>query len=89
MSHDGGVEVRRGLGTFGDWPDAPDSTDAPVIGPALALLGPDFEGPRTMRTSFGITRALGSRAALHLSMNYRHTDFLPRRHDLNRYGQGY
>jgi hypothetical protein len=83
ITGDGGVRGRRGVGVLGAWPASPDSTAAPVSGPRYTLLGPDFEAPRTTRLGLTISRALGS-ATLHVSGSYRHTDFLPRRADLNR-----
>jgi hypothetical protein len=83
ITGDGSVRGRRGFGLLGAWPDLPDSTAAPVVGPRFTLLGPDFATPRSTRVSFGVSRALGS-AALHILGHYRHTDFLARRADLNR-----
>lgn len=83
ITGDGGVRGRRGVGDLGAWPAVPDSTVAPVLGPRFTLLGPSFEAPRSTRVGLSISRALGS-AALHVSAAYRHTDFLPRRADLNR-----
>jgi hypothetical protein len=83
LTEDGGVVVRRGLGALGTWPAAPDSVHAPVIGPRLTLLGPQFEAPRTRRFAAGITGALGHGFELHLDGAYRHTDFLERRADVN------
>lgn len=76
--------VRRGVGSLGRWPAAPDSVAAPIQGPAITLLGPRFAAPRTGRVSLGVTRAVRDGVALHVAGAYRHTDFLPRRHDLNR-----
>jgi len=84
--NDGGLERRRGLGMLGAWPAVPDSTVAPVQGMALSVLGPDYEPPRTFRASFGLSRGIGSNASIHAETVYRHTDFLTRRHDLNRAG---
>lgn len=84
VTHAGGVQERRAAGALGTWPTPPDPTAAPVRGAVLALLGPKFEAPRTSRVSFGVSRALGPAMGLHVSGTYRHTDFLPRRHDLNR-----
>ena len=83
ITGDGGIRGRRGLGDLGGWPGAPDSTVAPVIGSRMTLLGPDFEAPRSSRVGFSLSHAVGL-TALHLSAAYRHTDFLPRRTDLNR-----
>ncbi len=74
---------RTGIDTFSDWPDIPNGTLAPELGEQVTLLGPDFQAPRSVRGSFGISKALGRATALHLSGVYRHTDYLPRRHDLN------
>ena len=79
-----GVEVRRGVGRLSNWPTLPSSTITTNVGSRLALLGPNFDAPRTSRVSLGVTRLIGSLAALHLSTTYRRTDFLPRRDDLNR-----
>lgn len=79
----GNVVIRRGLGSLAAWPSAPDSVHAPVVGPRLTLLGPQFEAPRTRRFQAGITGSLGHGFELHLDGVYRHTDFLERRTDLN------
>lgn len=83
VSHSGTVRVRRGFGELSSWPELPDTLSAPFMGPRLALLGPDFEAPRTFRASVGMSRQLGPSTALHVSAVYRHTDFLPRRADIN------
>ncbi len=82
-THSGATEIRRGIGDLGGWPAAPDSAAAPVVGSALTLLGPEFRAPRSRRASFGISASLGKATTGHLAAVYRHTDFLPRRHDLN------
>ncbi len=76
--------VRRGIGDVSGWPTVPNGGLSSITGPRLALLGPDFEAPRTVRLGGGISRALNSQTALHVSASYRHTDFLVRRADLNR-----
>ncbi len=83
VSHAGRVEVRRGVGNLTSWPDAPPVSAASVTGQRLVLFAPNYEPPRSSRASFGITRTLGHNSALHLSTAFRHTDFLPRRQDLN------
>ncbi len=83
LSHDGTARFRRGLGALGAWPAVPDSTVAAVTGPVLTILNPSFEPPRTGRTSLSIAREIGSGASLQVVGQYRHTDFLPRRSDLN------
>lgn len=84
ISHGRGLDVRRGVGMLGTWPDAPSGAAVPVRGTRLTLLGPDFEAPRSSRGSFGISRYFGRGGAVHVSTSVRHTDFLPRRADLNR-----
>jgi hypothetical protein len=76
--------VRRGIGALGAWPAAPDAAAAPEVGARLTLLGPDFQPARSVKSSLGLARRLGRSGMLELSLNVRHTDFLPRRHDLNR-----
>ena len=83
VARSGGQVVRRGLGILGRWPDTPDSVSAPPLGSSLALLGPDFRAPRTFRSSVGVAVALNATTRFELSGAYRHTDFLPRRSDLN------
>ena len=84
FSNDGSLSTRSGLGVMSSWPTAPDSTSAPVVGPTLTLLGPDFVPPRSTRATFSISTMLGELGTFHISTAYRHTDFLPRRHDINR-----
>jgi hypothetical protein len=79
----GSMEMRRGLGPLGSWPNSPSSAVAPGLGPTLTLLGPDFQPPRSARASADFTADLGGGVRFDLSGVYRHTDFLPRRHDLN------
>ncbi|MGH7674384.1 MAG: hypothetical protein ACREMV_03850, partial [Gemmatimonadales bacterium] len=66
------------------WPGAPDSVAAPVQGPWLTLLEPEFQGPVTTRFHLGVGHPLGTGAVVHVAGVYRHTDYLPRRSDLNR-----
>ena len=83
LTNAGASRVRRGFGAIGAWPDAPDSTAAPVVGPALTLLAPQYQPPRIGRLALSITRFFGA-GALQVAGTYRHTDFLLRRRDLNR-----
>jgi hypothetical protein len=83
LSNDGAVRLRRGFGALGAWPGVPDSSVAPVTGPALTLLNPKFEAPRTSRVGLSLARNLGAGASLQVAGQYRHTEFLPRRSDLN------
>lgn len=84
----GGVEVQRGIGALGRWPDSPDLAAAPVVGERLTLLGPEFESPRSTRASLGVGRRIGASGSFTVAVNYSHTDFLLRRHDLNRLPAG-
>ena len=83
IAQDGPVTFQRGTGTLGSWPILPSLADAPLQGPRLTLLGPDFQPPRTSRLSLGVSNILAEGSALHISGSYRYTDQLPRRHDLN------
>ncbi len=78
-----GDRVRRGLGSLAAWPTPPDSARAPSAGVALTLLAPKIQAPRSGRASLGVWRTLGNGLVAELSGTYRHTDYLPRRHDLN------
>jgi hypothetical protein len=82
ITHARGALVRRGFGLLGAWPRVPDSTAASVRGQALTLLGPDFTPPRTARLLFGISER-GAGTTLRIQGDYRHTDFLPLRRDMN------
>jgi hypothetical protein len=77
-------DVHRGVGALGAWPTAPEVAAAPDVGARLTLLGPDFQPPRSGKASLGIGRRLGRSGIIELALDVRHTDFLPRRHDLNR-----
>ena len=83
QANDGAVKYRRGLGALGAWPGVPDSTAAPVTGPALTVLQPGYEAPRTSRVSLSIARNLGAATTVSVAGQYRHTDYLARRSDLN------
>ena len=83
LTHDGAAAFRRGTGLLGAWPGVPDSIAAPVTGPVLSLLNGGFRNPRTSRTGFSIARVIAPGTSLQLAGQYRHTDYLPRRSDLN------
>jgi hypothetical protein len=83
QTHDGAAAFRRGVGALGAWPGVPDSTAAPVTGPVLTLLNPGFQSPRTSRVGLSLARQLGSGVTLQVGGQYRHTEYLPRRNDLN------
>ena len=83
LNHDGTAEMRRGVGVFGAWPGIPDFTAAPITGPVLSLVNSRFQAPRTSRVGFSIARAPATGTSIQVAGQYRHTDFLPRRTDLN------
>lgn len=83
VTENGSSQMRRAVGAVGPWPSVPDSTVAPADRATLTLFGPQFTPPRTARSALGVTGALGGGTTLHLDIAYRHTDFLPRRKDLN------
>jgi hypothetical protein len=78
----GNSSVFQGLGTISAWPQAPDSGTR-EIGTRLSILGPAYRPPRSTRATLGIAHHLGT-GALAAGVTYRHTEFLVRRHDLNR-----
>ncbi|MDH3290761.1 MAG: TonB-dependent receptor [Gemmatimonadota bacterium] len=78
----GRTTVSRGIGDVG-WRDG-NGTDVSDVGARLSVLGPEFQDPRSSKLSLGIARKLGTDGLLEVSAHYRHTDFLARRHDLNR-----
>jgi hypothetical protein len=82
LTFDRATPVRYGVGAFPAWPDRPSVSDASVVGDQLAILGPDFEGPRTRRIALGLSRATGGWSAS-IQGIYRHTDQIARRRDLN------
>jgi hypothetical protein len=83
MLYDGGAVVRRGSGTFISWPIAPDSIDAPVVGPRLAVFDDGYQDPRTAKWDLALSRSFGNRFTFEVTGSYHHSDYLPRRTDLN------
>jgi len=84
--NDGGVVIRRGLGTFGAWPALPDSSVAPASGQQITLFSPDQKGyknPRTFKADVELSRSLATGLTVRAYGGYHHTDFLLRRNDLN------
>jgi len=80
--HSVGAQVRRGVGTLSDWPQAPDSASAPVRGATVTMLGENHRAPKTGRVALSLGgNLLGS--VMRLTGTYRHTDYLPVRRDLN------
>jgi hypothetical protein len=83
---DGSAVARRAQGTFSSWPAVPDSVVAPVIGPRLTLFDDEYRNSRTSKWDLSISHALGGRISLEVAGTYHHTDFIPRRQDLNLIG---
>jgi hypothetical protein len=63
----------------------PDSVTAPVIGSRLTLFerGDGYRVPRTTKWDLALSHAFPGRINVEISGLYHHTDFLPRRTDLN------
>lgn len=55
----------------------------PSTRPTLSLLGPDARAPRSIQASVGLVRHLFQGWRLHLGGDFRRTDFLMRRRNLN------
>lgn len=80
LRYTGAVEARRAVGSLGVWPDGPAVESQ---GPILAMLGPNFQGPRTRRASAALEYHPADHTVLELSTSVLRTVNLPRRHDLN------
>ncbi len=78
----GSVDIKTHEGTGLNWPDATVPVGAPRL-PTLTLLGPDARPPRSLRASAGFVREIAGGLSLHLSGDFRRTDFLLRRRNLN------
>lgn len=70
------------LGSGLDWPEPSTPAGAAQL-PMLALLGPDVRPPRSLRASAGLVREIGGGLSVHLAGDFRRTDFLLRRRNLN------
>ncbi|MDZ7781351.1 MAG: carboxypeptidase-like regulatory domain-containing protein [Gemmatimonadota bacterium] len=79
---DGGVETARHMGSGLAWPEGTIPGTASEL-PTLALLGPDARPPRSLRASAGVVREIAGGLSVHVEGNFRRTDFLMRRRDLN------
>jgi hypothetical protein len=80
---DGTIKARRAQGVFPGWPAVPDSVVAPVIGPRMTLFDNEYHVPRTSKWDLALSHAFAGRITVEVSGSYHHTDFLPRRSDLN------
>ena len=85
---DGGSTVRRGQGTFANWPGDPGGLEAPSAGRRLALFSDTYRTPRTAKFDFGIARSFSGGTTFSLGGSYGHSDYLQRRVDLNRAAAG-
>ena len=83
ISESGRTVVRRGIGDVSEWIDPSGSLAGEEVGARLALLGPNFQAPRSSKFSFGLARRIGTRGVIEIAGNYRHTEFLARRQDVN------
>ncbi len=83
LYEDGDVRVRHGRNGLLVWPDMA-SGPVDFFGPRYTFLGDDFENPRAMRASLGVSRALADGVTGHVWGVFRRTESLTRRVDLNR-----
>ena len=81
IQYDGGVRVRRAVGNLSAWP-AVDTAAVPFAERRLTLFKDSYQNPRTAKLSLGISRLLRG-ATIGVTGHYFHTDYLPRRTDLN------
>jgi hypothetical protein len=88
MLFDGTATVRRGQGTFSNWPAVPSAAAAPSVGKRLTFFSSTYRSPRTAKFDLGIARGIRGGTTLSLAGSYGHTDFLLRREDLNRADAG-
>ncbi|MGH7658118.1 MAG: TonB-dependent receptor domain-containing protein, partial [Gemmatimonadales bacterium] len=79
--YDGGVTVRRVVGDVGGWP-AQSAASVPFADRQLTLFRDSYQNPRTGKLSLDVSRLVGG-VTVEVSGNYFHTDYLPRRTDLN------
>ncbi len=78
-----GDSVRTEAGSLSNWPAPPSSPQAPFAGSDLTLLAPNVQAPRTGRVGLSLLQQVTDGFTATLSGTYRHTDFLPRRTNLN------
>ncbi|HEU4455771.1 MAG TPA: hypothetical protein VFR81_22090, partial [Longimicrobium sp.] len=77
------LRVRQGLDVPWRFNGAPDSASVSRVARTLTLLTTEWAPPRDARAGASLSRALPGGAAAHLSAEWRRSDFLPRRADLN------
>ncbi len=79
------LRVFRAQGIFSNWPTTPDTlTGSPYKASRLTIFHSPYKDPRTGKLELGLSRSLSGGMNLHLNGAYHHTDYLPRRVDLNR-----
>ncbi len=85
MTMDGTVTIRRGLGSFSNWPNLPAASQTQVSAPGLTFL-PDslYRAPKSFKLEAGLTRHVEGGFNITFGGRYVHTDYLLRREDLNR-----
>ncbi len=83
VSNHGTATSRVGYGSLGVWPKLPVTAAAPINGFVLSVIGPKYQGPRTTRAFGSLTRLFGAQGGLTVEFDYRRTEFLPERIDLN------
>ena len=83
LYEDGDVRVRHGENGLLVWPEM---VNGPInfFAPRLTFLGEDFENPRSLRLSGGVSRALAEGVTGHIWGVLRRGESLTRRRDLNR-----
>lgn len=84
LRFDQDVTVRRGSDRFDSWPARPGPPLVSDAGYRISFFSDTYRAPRTIKADLGLTGVLGGGMLLTLSGGYRHTDYLPRRVDLNR-----
>ena len=84
MTFDGSATVLRGQGAFPSWPAVPPAALAPTAGKRLTLFTDTYHAPRSAKFDLGISRADAGGTTVTVTGSYGHTDYLPRRVDLNR-----
>ncbi|HEX6750653.1 MAG TPA: carboxypeptidase regulatory-like domain-containing protein [Longimicrobium sp.] len=77
------LRIRRGVDVPWTWGAAPDSAAVPGTTRTLTLLTPEWGPPRAARAGLSLSHALPGATTLHVGAEWRRTDFLPRRADLN------
>lgn len=80
VQRDGSQQFLRAAGTGMAWPNEPAATTS---GTLLTLAGPEWRAPRVQRGNVALRLSPSSAFILELGGNFRHTEFLLRRHDVN------